>query len=148
MQGNMPETKEQLKLAERAEEHFASGLNCCESIIKASVEIFKLPLPENVYLMGRFYRKGVAGTGCICGALAGAVMMLGFISDGEDLQADTAKQFKAEFVRKFGSSCCRVIRKSQPLTGRWSNKECRELTKVTAGMIEQVLKNKKVSPYE
>ncbi|HWI54545.1 MAG TPA: C-GCAxxG-C-C family (seleno)protein [Desulfobacteria bacterium] len=145
MQGNMPENKVPVKLAERAEELFNSGFNCCESIIKASVEVFELPLPDNVHLMGKFYGKGVAGTGCICGALAGAVMMLGFISDEKQLHTKTAEQFKAEFVSKFGSSCCRVIRKGQPLTGRWGNKECRELTRHTAELIVQVLSKKKVS---
>ncbi|MDA8236035.1 MAG: C-GCAxxG-C-C family protein [Clostridia bacterium] len=126
-------------LADRAEELFRQGYNCCESMIKASIEIFELPLPESTYLMGRFFRQGVAESGCICGALAGGVMMLGFIAGEHKQNVDLAKKFQKDFIRQFGSSCCRVIRKNHSLLDKFSTKECKLITRYTAGKLQEIL---------
>lgn len=127
------------KLAARAEELFASGYNCCESIIKASVEIFDLPLPEDIHLMGRFFQRGLAGSGCICGALAGGMMMLGYLSGAEKNGLSQAEAFRTGFVEKFGSSCCRVIRKKQSIVERFRSRECKMITRYTAEKLQDIL---------
>ena len=126
-------------LAKRAEELFRQGFNCCESMLKASIETFKLPLPENTYLMGKFFREGVAGSGCICGALAGGTMILGFIAGKDKKGTALAKDFRARFVKQFGSTCCRVIRKEQSFADRLSFRKCREITGFAAAILSEGL---------
>lgn len=126
-------------LAKRAEELFGQGFNCCESIIKSSIETLKLPLPENTYLMGTFFREGVASSGCICGALAGGIMILGFIAGKDKKNIDLAKDFRAKFVKQFGSTCCRVLRKEQSFADRLTRKKCREITRFAAEILNQGL---------
>lgn len=128
-------TKEDL-LASRAEEFFRAGYNCCESMIKACIEVYDLPLPEETYLLGKFFRLGVAESGCICGALAGGVMMLGYLAGAGDYDKSLAQRFREGFVAEFGSTCCRVIRKQQSLTGRLRNKKCREITASAARLLQ------------
>lgn len=130
------------KMAQRAEDLFRQGLNCCESVIKATMETMDLPLPENTYLMGKFFRRGVAGSGCICGALAGGMMMLGYLT-GDSKNKDLAEVFRQGFVNQFGSTCCRVIRKSQSLSGRFWSKECREITRFSAAQLQELVNNKR-----
>lgn len=128
-------------VALRAEELFNQGFNCCESIISACVEVLTLSLPRDVSLMGKFFGKGVVGSGCICGALAGGVMIFGYASGQCEIEKEAVDSFRREFINRFGSTCCRVIRKKQSVTGRWSNKECRELTKFTASMLIRAIQS-------
>lgn len=128
------------KLADQAEANFSQGFNCCESVIKAAIETLDLPLPSETYRMGSFFRRGVAGTGCICGALAGGIMMLGYIA-GEKGNQDLAEKFRQDFVERFGSTCCRVIRKKQSITERFWAKECQEITRFAGAKLQEVLDN-------
>lgn len=126
------------RLTRRAEQHFKEGYNCCESLIKSCIEIFELKLPEDVYLMGKFFREGVGGSGCICGALAGGIMMLGYITGPNGGGVEIAEKYRIGFIEKFGSSCCRVIRKKQSVSGRFRNRECRAMTGHAAGAVAEV----------
>lgn len=128
------------RLADQAEEYFRQGFNCCESVIKASIETMELPLPEETYRMGKFFRRGVAGSGCICGALAGGMMMLGYMA-GEQGDLDLAEQYRRDFVARFGSTCCRVIRKKQSITELFRAKECREITRFSGAKLQEILNN-------
>ena len=130
------------QLTRRAEQLFKQGYNCCESLIKSCIEIFELNLPEDAYLMGRFFREGVGGSGCICGALAGGIMMLGYITGPNGGGAEIAESYRTGFVEKFGSSCCRVIRKKQSVSGRFRNRECRVMTGYAAGAVSEALGTK------
>lgn len=130
------------QVAARAEELFRQGLNCCESIIKAGIEVFQLPLPEDTYRIGRFFRQGIAESGCICGALAGGIMMLGYLADDYNKDIRLAEQFRTEFVSKFGTTCCRVIRQKQSFTGKLRNRECREITGFSAGLLYEILNSR------
>lgn len=139
LRGSKPDNQLNKKLGARAEELFASGYNCCESVIKASVEIFELPLPEDIHLMGKFFQRGLGGAGCVCGALAGGMMMLGYITGKEKKGLSQAEEFRTGFIEKFGSSCCRVIRKKRPVIERFRSKECKMITGFTAEKLQEVL---------
>lgn len=133
---NSPLTIEQEeKIGQRAEELFRSGYNCCESMIKSSVEIFELPLPENIHLMGRFFRQGIAKSGCVCGALAGGIMMLGLLCGEDKRGLNLAEEFRNHFVKRFGSTCCRVLRKNESLLDKINHKQCRNITKFSAATL-------------
>ncbi|MDT3698411.1 MAG: C-GCAxxG-C-C family (seleno)protein [Thermincola sp.] len=127
------------KIAARAEELYREGLNCCESMLKASIEELRLPLPEDTYRLGRFFREGIAESGCICGALAGGIMILGYQAGDYKRDLPLAERFRAGFVGKFGSTCCRVIRRKQSFIGKLWNRECRELTGFSAGLLYELL---------
>ena len=125
-------------LSQRAEEHFRSGLNCCESMLKASIEVLELPLPEKTYLLGKFFREGIAGSGCVCGALAGGTMILGFLYGETKEGLALAKSFREQFVQEFGSSCCRVLRKKQSFVERLSRSQCRRITGFSALTLSRI----------
>lgn len=130
------ETRDQITA--RAEELFRQGLNCCESLLKACIEEFQLPLPEDTYRLGRFFRQGIAESGCICGALAGGMMILGYRDGDYNRGLVLADQFRAGFAGKFGSTCCRVIRRKQSFAARLWNSECREITGFSAGLVYEL----------
>lgn len=127
------------QMANKAEQFFREGFNCCESILRSSTEVLDLNLPDNVYLMGRFFKEGT-GSGCICGALAGSIMILGYVSGTRGINDNLAEKFRGMFIDQFGSTCCRVIRKNQSLAERFRNRECRRITKVSAGFLQELIK--------
>lgn len=126
------------RFASRAEMYFRQGFNCCESILQAGNEVFNLSLPDNVHLLGRLFREGT-GAGCICGALAGGLMILGYMAGDIKNPKRIADKYRSKFIENFGSTCCRVIRKKQSITQRLTNTECRRITKVSAGLIRDCL---------
>ncbi len=137
---NSPEALQNGEMKKRAGELFTQGFNCCESVLKAGIEALALDLPENAHLLGKFYGGGIAGTGCICGALAGGVMVLGMAAGQEKNGAKLAERFKKDFIAQFGSSCCRVLRKQQSIIEKHNGKKCGEITAFSAGLLQNTLK--------
>ncbi|HEX3030870.1 MAG TPA: C-GCAxxG-C-C family (seleno)protein [Bacillota bacterium] len=139
LQGNFSEQESGLdnSLGRQAEQLFRQGYNCCESIIKASNAVFNLGLPDNIYLLGRFFRQGL-GSGCICGALAGGTMILGYMSGESKDAKQVAERFRSQFIQHFGSTCCREIRKQQSITERYRKTGCRRITQVAASLVQEL----------
>ena len=66
------------ELKKDAVEVFHNGFTCSESVIYAIRKHFELDLPDDVIAMSSGFPWGLGGGGCICGALAGATMCLGY----------------------------------------------------------------------
>ncbi len=99
-----------------AERNFRELLNCAESTTKAVAEHLGVGLgafPRAATAFG----GGVARTGGTCGAVSGALMGLGLLY-GRDRGGDhkhidrvyaMARDLKAEFEGRFGSTICREL---------------------------------------
>lgn len=61
-----------------AVEIFNQGFACSESIIYAIKKHFELDLSDDAIAMSSGFPWGLGGGGCICGALAGGTMCLGY----------------------------------------------------------------------
>ena len=62
-----------------AEKKFKGGYYCCEALISAIREEFKLDVPEEVIAMASGMAVGAGKSGCICGAFNGGILALGMI---------------------------------------------------------------------
>ena len=60
-----------------AEKKFKGGYYCCEALISAIREEFKLDVPEEVIAMASGMAVGAGKSGCICGAFNGGILALG-----------------------------------------------------------------------
>lgn len=67
-------------------------------------------------------------------------MVLGYMSGGSEGSEKFAEDFRSKFIGHFGSTCCRVIGKKQSITDRFKNNECRRITQVSAGLIQELLR--------
>ncbi|OEF95927.1 C-GCAxxG-C-C family (seleno)protein [Desulfuribacillus alkaliarsenatis] len=113
---------------EYAKDIFKQSDNCCKSMILTSIQLFDIPLPKEVANMGAFFRKGLAETGCICGALAGGMMIIGYVLHDHPKGLEAAKEFERRFKERNTATCCRVIHKKQGLMNRFTGNGCCELT--------------------
>jgi C_GCAxxG_C_C family probable redox protein len=106
------------ELEEDAVNIFNSGFACSESIIFAIRKHFQLNLSDDAIAMSSGFPWGLGGGGCICGALAGGTIMLGYFfgrTEPGDVSISQCFQLSQElhdyFRKSCGATCCRVLTK-------------------------------------
>ena len=92
------------KFVNAAVENFKNGYSCSESIVKTAME-FGL-VHESLFKASTVFSGGMS-SGCLCGAIAGAQMVLGAIYEKES--RIYAKKFIDEFKAIHKATCCRVL---------------------------------------
>ncbi len=99
-----------------ADQAFHSGYACSETVIDTFRKSLDLPIPDDAIAMSSAFPWGLGGGGCICGALAGATMCIGYLygrRDKGDKKIDhcfqLSKKMHDAFVKKNGATCCRAL---------------------------------------
>ena len=121
----------------------ARGFCCSESVISGMNGIFRGTLSEEqAAAIGGGFCHGMGGAGCLCGALAGAQVVLGLLLGGrhgglgkkefERLTRDMHDRFKG----RFHATCCRLLRKRRK---EKKGATCKELTQGGAEMATELL---------
>ena len=90
------------------------GLNCAETMLRASNTALGLGLDKNALLLAAGFGGGM-GVGHACGALTGAVMVLGRLYVKERAHEGTRikeveQKFIASFEREYGTVMCTPIK--------------------------------------
>jgi C_GCAxxG_C_C family probable redox protein len=94
-----------------AVEYFKSGYSCSESVVQAAID--KGYAPKELLSAATPFSGGM-GVRCLCGAVAGAMLVLGSIygkneaRDGMQARA-LAKQYNEKFSQKYKVNCCKVL---------------------------------------
>jgi C_GCAxxG_C_C family probable redox protein len=106
---------EEKELIEAARKFYLEeGYSCSESVLRA-LRSAGIEIPEAILRSVAGLRAGIGGSGCVCGALMAAVLLVGNFYGGTSNQEDTGKahEFSAnlhnQFKDKFKSTCCRVL---------------------------------------
>jgi C_GCAxxG_C_C family probable redox protein len=102
--------------AEQAVALFKEGFNCAQAVLAACGEPLGLPRDVALHVAGAM-GGGVGGMGLTCGAVTGAVMVIGLkyaktfpTDDGAKQKAyQLAKQFAARFKQRNESIICREL---------------------------------------
>ena len=95
-----------------AVDYYKSGYSCSESIIKSCAD--KGLCPIELLPCATSFSAGMS-SGCLCGAVAGAQMVLGYNfgrenSNGNEPQArEKAREFVEEFKSRNKVTCCRAL---------------------------------------
>jgi C_GCAxxG_C_C family probable redox protein len=118
--------------AEVAEAHLNEGFGCAQSVFAAFADEIGMDRETALRIAGPF-GGGMGGLGWTCGAVTGAIMVIGFLygrTDPEDKAAKQANNARVqELVRlveeREGTSLCREILKGYDI----SNPEERELAR-------------------
>ncbi|WP_322630653.1 C-GCAxxG-C-C family (seleno)protein [Aedoeadaptatus coxii] len=104
------------KVKAYADEAFHSGYACSETVIDTFRKSLDLDIPDEAIAMSSGFPWGLGGGGCICGALAGATMCLGYLY-GRTEKGDPkinrcfelSKKMHDSFREKNGATCCRAL---------------------------------------
>ncbi|MDD3141027.1 MAG: C-GCAxxG-C-C family (seleno)protein [Lachnospiraceae bacterium] len=95
---------------------FQHGFACSESVIYAIRKHFELDLSDDAIAMSSGFPWGLGGGGCLCGALAGGTMCIGYFF-GRRVPGDPqinhcfelTKELHDYFCDTCGSTCCRAL---------------------------------------
>jgi C_GCAxxG_C_C family probable redox protein len=117
------------------------GLNCAETILSVANEDLGLGLDKNALLLAAGFGGGMA-VGSVCGALTGAVMVLGRIYVKDRANENTPikeiiKKFIESFEKKFGTLLCGPIRDKYFKPDVY----CKSVVLAAAGILEELLKS-------
>lgn len=134
----------------KAGNYFKEGYNCAEAVFLTFREYFGDEINPDVVKLFTGFGGGVGESGCMCGALVGAVAALGMItgrtSNKEERQSSykISSEFHDCFNNKFGGTCCRVLSKGMEVGTRERLSNCLKITGNTSKMLVEFLEEKEV----
>jgi C_GCAxxG_C_C family probable redox protein len=117
--------------AQRAGELFAAGRNCAQAVLQANTGIDDPRMLE----MAKAFGGGVGNSKCLCGAVSGGVMALGWSGKG-----GKAGELVSEFKKQHRVTCCVALTRSYQWKSREHLSNCRKITEETAEIVERLLK--------
>ena len=131
------------KAADSAGIYYKEGFNCAESIF-LSLRSFAAPdLSEDMVRLATPFGGGVGRSGCVCGALSGAVIIIGAVKGrvlpdrkSRDLAYELSGEFHNRFKAMFGATCCRVLIKNE---SKGQGEKCHKIITESAGLLMSLL---------
>jgi len=126
-----------------AVENFKNGYSCSESIAKAAFD--KGIIDMDLTSVATSFSGGMS-SGCLCGAIAGAQMVIGYLygkkADDKGLKArEFAKEFINKFKEQHKATCCKVLTRDYEFSSPERKKHCTEMVSTSAEILEQLIKN-------
>jgi C_GCAxxG_C_C family probable redox protein len=141
------------QLEKDAVEIFQNGFACSESVIYAIRKNFELDMSDDAIAMSSGFPWGLGGGGCICGALAGATMCIGYFY-GRTTPGDPKNQrcfaltneMHDYFKEACGGTCCRVLTRGMEKNSPERKAQCilfvsRTVTKLAEILIRELEKD-------
>lgn len=94
-----------------AVEYFLKGYSCSEAVVQSAID--KAYVPKELLSAATPFSGGM-GIKCLCGAVAGAMLVIGSIygksHDRDGMKSRTlAKEFNERFSQKYKVNCCKVL---------------------------------------
>ena len=119
------------------------GYSCSESFARAAVELGLAN--ENIISIATSFSGGM-GSGCLCGAVAGAQMIIGLLHG--KTKDNTARALAKEFYQKFTEihkvTCCKVLtRNFDDFHSKERKQHCANMVYDCAKILDEILKNTK-----
>ena len=96
-------------------EYFKNGLYCSEAILRAFNEVYNLGFPAEFYKISTGFGAGLGESGCSCGSVTGAAMVLSIITgrnvnyESERLAFSLINELHDRFKNKNKAICCRAL---------------------------------------
>ncbi len=119
--------------------YYMNGYSCSESIVKYAID--KGLCPQELLPCATSFSAGMS-SGCVCGAVAGAQIVLGYIygRDNKFSNEVCARQKAKELVEKFKErnkvTCCKVL--TAKLEGMQRKEHCCKMVSDAAEILEEL----------
>lgn len=128
-----------------AGQHFREGYNCAEAILRAFNTVFELGMGDDALRLAAGFGGGIGHSGCVCGALAASIMVLGALQgrrskdESRDAAYQASKGFHDRFSEHFGGTCCRILN-PLPYDTRDHLRGCLKITGQTAQLLSDYIR--------
>ena len=128
------------KFVDLAPKYFLNeGYSCSESFAKSAVEM-GLANDEIISIATSF--SGGMGSGCLCGAVAGAQMIIGLLHGRtkDNTARILAKELYQKFVEKHKVTCCKVLTKNfDDFHSKERKEHCANMVYECAVVLDEIL---------
>ena len=130
----------------KAAEYFNNGYSCSESMIRWAIDE---GLASEDLLPAATSFSGGMGVGCLCGAIAGAQMVIGSqfgrdnIYGNENLARAKAKELAQRFMEKHKATCCRVLTRGMEFSGPNRKAHCTNMVDDCQELVKDLLNSEK-----
>lgn len=134
------------ELQKDAVDIFHSGFACSESIVYAIRKHFQLELSDDAIAMSSGFPWGLGGGGCICGALAGGTIMLGYFfgrTEPGDPKIhkcfEVCRELHDDFCKHCGASCCRALTRGMEKNSPERKAQCTDFVSFTVKRTAEII---------
>ena len=125
-----------------AGEYFNNGYSCSESMIKWAID--EGLVSEDILPLATPFSGGM-GVGCLCGAVAGAQMILGAQfgrenkAGNEIIARKKAQELMQRFMEKHKATCCRVLTRGMEFSGPNRKAHCTNMVEYCQKLVEELV---------
>lgn len=128
-------------MKEKAVDYYKSGYSCSESVVLAAIDAGLCDL--NLLPVATSFSGGMS-SGCLCGAVAGAQMVIGAnfgkknLNQKDDTARMKAKEFIDEFKKNRRATCCKVLSSGFDFHSPERKQNCTSLVGECAKILENI----------
>lgn len=132
-------------MKDKAVGYYKQGYSCSESVVQAAIDA---GLCDKSLLSVATSFSGGMSSGCLCGAVAGAQLVIGSnfgkqnSHQNEETARAKAKEFIEEFKAKRKATCCRVLTSGLEFGSPERKENCASLVQECAEILEDITKVK------
>jgi len=132
-------------MKEKAVNYYKQGFSCSESVVHAAID--QGLCDKNLLSIATVFSGGMS-SGCLCGAVAGAQMVLGANfgkgnpKGNEESARVKAKEFIDEFKSKRKATCCKVLSAGYDFSSPERKQNCACLVEECAQILEDLMESK------
>ena len=129
----------------RAAEYFQNGYSCSESMIKWAID--EGLVSADLLPVATSFSGGM-GVGCLCGAVAGAQMIIGSLygrenKNGNEIIARAkAKELVQKFMETHKATCCRVLTRGMEMGSPERKAHCVNMVEDCQNFVEEICVSK------
>ncbi|MBU3127730.1 C-GCAxxG-C-C family (seleno)protein [Clostridium tagluense] len=135
------------KIRRDAEESFRKGdYFCSEAIVSSIKSNFEIPMPDEMIAMASGFPIGIGKSKCVCGAVSGGVMCLGYFfgrTTGGDSKVQNTLKLANELQESFKNNhkvlCCKVLTHGMDMASGEHKAQCISFTGEIAQKAAQII---------
>ena len=122
--------------------YFEQGYSCSESIIKEAID---LGLCDESLLPVATSFSGGMGSGCLCGTVAGAQMVIGTLFGKENKKnyevkaRIVAKDFIDKFKAQHKATCCKVLTHGMDMHSQERKNHCKNIVEFSSKLMKELV---------
>ena len=125
-----------------AVDYFNNGYSCSESMIKWAID--EGLVSEELLPVATSFSGGM-GVGCLCGAVAGAQMIIGSQfgrenkSGNDNLARMKAKELMQRFMETHKATCCRVLTRGLEMASPERKAHCNNMVNDCQNLVKELV---------
>ena len=133
-------------MKENAAKYFKNGYSCSESVVQSAID--KGYAQKELLPVATPFSGGM-GVRCLCGAVAGAQLVIGTMfgknNERDGMKARViAKQFNEKFAEKHKVNCCKVLSSGNDFHSPERKNHCCTMVEECCDILEYLLKENMV----